>query len=109
MTHKHIQEGKALWLVLLLLMVAAGVVYYFFFVEREEIPDLAAPPLIPVKVEREEAEPQPQPVTEEEVAPPPASVEEEVVEEAVPLPELAESDEEALAAAEAWIADDEKE
>lgn len=106
MTHKHIQEGKALWLILLLLMVAAGVVYYFIFLEREEIPDLAVPPPVPVKVEREEAEPQPQPETEEEVAPPPADIEEEVVEVAAPLPELAESDEEALAAAAEVLGED---
>lgn len=106
MTHKRIQEGKALWLILLLLIVAAGGGYYIYFLEQEESPDLAVPPPIPVKVERPEAEPQPQTVTEEEVAPPPALVEEEVVEEAEPLPELAESDEEALTVAAQVLGED---
>ncbi len=102
MTHAGNQEGKALWVVLVLLVVAALAVYYFYFLGKDEIIQQPVAPLIPERTtlpepapDQQEIQPEPEPAPETIAE----DIGEELIEEPDPLPQLGESDQEALSAA----------
>ncbi|HKJ17618.1 MAG TPA: DUF3014 domain-containing protein [Xanthomonadales bacterium] len=103
MKQKPNQEGKTLWVILPLVIVIAAAIYYFFFFNQQESVPAPIADLIPEKTVPVEPEPEPQRPALPEVQPDQLADTEDAIEEALeaaePLPELAESDDEALAAA----------